>query len=148
MPKSKNRPAYAAKKKQTNIKKQKAREMSNDLQKQAANMPVSYTYHKDAESVQIPMKAWQMMNALAKELQPLAMLVSTFEQIGQDHIANGTLIPVFQGDIEPEMQDGAPKIVSGQIQYKLKDEFWEPKVQLVNSDGSKLGEVHTLEARD
>lgn len=119
--------------------------MSNQQDKAMANMPVSYTYHKDAESVQIPMKTWQMMNALAKELQPLAMLVSTFEQIGQEHIANGTLIPVFQGDIEPEMLDGVPKIVNGQIQYKLKDEFWEPKPQLVNPDGSPLGAVHKLE---
>lgn len=110
-------------------------------------MPVSYTYHKDAESVQIPMKAWQMMNALAKELQPLAMLVSTFEQIGQDHIANGTLIPVFQDDIEQEKDEvGNPKFQNGQPSLKLKDSFWEPAPQLVNPDGSPLGAtIHKLE---
>lgn len=149
MPKSKNRPAHAAKKKISNINKQKAKEMSNDLQKQAANMPVSYTYHKDADHVKIPMKAWQMLNSLAKELQPLAMLVSTFEQLGQEHISDGTLIPVFQGDIEPEMLDGAPRMVNGQIQYKLKDTFWDThgdnKIQLVNPDGSPLGDIHKLQ---
>lgn len=134
MAKSRNRPQYKIKKKKNNIKKQKAKEMANELKDKMAKMPVSYTYHKDADHVKIPMRAWQMLNSLAKELQPLAMLVSTFEQLGQEHINDGTLIPVFQEDIEAELQDGAPKIVNGQIQYKLKDAFWEGKVQGAPSD--------------
>lgn len=145
MAKSKNSKYHNAFKKSSNIKKQKTRQMTNELNEKAATMPISYTYHKDAKTVEIPMKAWQVLNSLAKELQPLAMLVSTFEQLGQEHISNGTLLPVYQKDIEPEMLDGAPKMVNGQIEYKLKDEFWEPKVKLVNQDGSPIGLIHTAE---
>lgn len=124
MAKSKNRPQHKVKKKKANIKKQKQREAMNDLKNKVANMPVSYTYHRDADHVKVPMRAWQMLNALAKELQPLAMLVSTFEQLGQDHINDGTLIPVFKEDVEIEMKDGAPLIVNGQVQHKVKEAFW------------------------
>ncbi len=129
MPVSKHRPIHKEKVKENNIKKQKEREMDNQFNKKMADMPVSYTYHKDADHVTVPMKAWQMLNSLAKELQPLAMLVSTFEQLGQEHIADGTLIPVFKDDIEPEMKDGAPLLVNGQVQHKLKDSFWKDKPQ-------------------
>lgn len=127
MPTSKHRPKHKAKKKENNIKKAKHKEAMNELKNKVANMPVSYTYHKDADHVKIPMRAWQMLNALAKELQPLAMLVSTFEQLGQDHINDGTLIPVFKEDLEVEMKDGAPLLQDGQVQHKLKDSFWAKK---------------------
>lgn len=150
MPKSKHRPAFKVKKKENNIKKQKHKEAMNQLEQKVATMPVSYTYHKDADHVKVPMRAWQLLNNLAKELQPLAMLVSTFEQLGQEHINDGTLIPVFKDDIEPEMKDGAPLMINGQIQHKVKDSFWakhkdaniaakqEVTPLLVKPDGSDL----------
>lgn len=127
MAQSKHRPKHKDTVKKNNIKKAKLKQQMNILKNQAEEakkMPISFSYHKDQDTVQVPMKAWQMLNALAKELQPLAQLVSVFEQVGQDHINDGTLIPVFQEDIEPEMKDGAPLVVNGQIQYKLKDAFW------------------------
>lgn len=148
MPKSKHGPKHKAKVKANNIKKAKIKQMSNQQEKTQATLPVSYTYHKDATSVAIPMKAWQLLNSLAKELQPLAMLVSTFEQLGQEHIADGTLIPVFQADIEQEKDEqGNPKFQNGQPSFKLRDDFWEKdkKVQLVNPDGSPLGDIHKLQ---
>ena len=143
MAESKHRPKHKAKVKEKNIKKQKHREAMNDLKDKAANMPVSYTYHKDADHVKVPMRAWQMLNALSKELQPLAMLVSTFEQLGQDHINDGTLIPVFQADVEPEIKDNAPVIVNGQIQYKVKESFWATH-PLFASDRPETSEPFSL----
>jgi len=133
MPKSNHGPKHKAKVKKRNILKQKQKQMEN-FKNPNGKMPISYTYHKDAPTVEVPMKAWQVINAMAKELQPLAMLVSTLEQVGQDHINDGTLIPVFQEDVEPEMKDGAPLLVNGQIQYKLRDSFWSSKTVNISAE--------------
>lgn len=116
MAQSKHRPAHKAKKKVNNIKKQKLREMANE----AKNQPVTFVYNKDKETVEVPIKMWQTLNQAAQQLQSIAVFVSTMELVGQYHMQDGTLLPVFQDDLETTGQknpDGSPAV-------KIKDSFW------------------------
>jgi hypothetical protein len=116
MAKSRNRPKHKVYKKTKNLNKQKLREMANELK----NQPITFVYNKDKETVEVPIKAWQTLNQAAQQLQAIAMFVSTMEVVGQQHMSDGTLLPVFQDDLEPSGQrnpDGSP-------QMKIKDSFW------------------------
>ena len=116
MAKSKNRPKHKAVKKQRNIQKQKIREMIN----QAENQPVTFVYHKDKKTVEVPINLWQTLNQAASQLQAIAMIVSIMETVGQQHMQDGTLLPVFKDDVEPTGKtnpDGSPNV-------KIKDSFW------------------------
>jgi hypothetical protein len=116
MAKSRNRPKYKAKKKKANIHKQKLKQMANE----AKNQPITFVYNKDKETVEVPIKMWQTLNQAAQQLQGIAVFVSTMETVGQIHMQDGTLLPVFQDDLEASNQrnpDGSP-------QMKIKDSFW------------------------
>lgn len=113
---SKNRPKHKAEKKKRILKKQKLREMANELK----NQPVTFVYNKDKDTVEVPLKMWQTLNQAAQQLQAIAVFVSTMELIGQQHMQDGTLLPVFTDDLEQSGQknpDGTP-------QLKIKDSFW------------------------
>ena len=98
MAQSKHRPKFKANKKRNNIKKQKQKEMQNANQEK--ENPVTWAYHKDRETVEVPIKAWQMINQAANELQAIARFVSVTEQIGNLHQQDGTLLPVYKDDLE------------------------------------------------
>jgi len=140
MPKSKNRKAHNIKKSISNFKKHKQRQMENIAKNQ--KNPVTLVYHKDRKTVTVPLQAWQMLNQAAKELGPLANFVAVMENIGQQHMDDGTLIPVYQEDTEvipgTENNPGGP-------QRKITDEFWErnseakvPATNLVTLAGDPL----------
>lgn len=136
MAKSRNRPQYKVKKKKSNLKKQKLREMAN----QAKNQPLTFVYNKDKETVEVPIKAWQTLNQAAQQLQGIAIFVSTMELVGQQHMQDGTLLPVFQEDLEVTSEknpDGSP-------QMKIKDSFWTKtqapleKPSIIMADGKTV----------
>jgi hypothetical protein len=113
---SRNRPKHKAVKKKKNLEKQKLREMANELK----NQPVTFVYNKDKNTVEVPLQLWQTLNQAAQQLQSIALFVSTMELIGQQHMQDGTLLPVFTDDLEQTGQknpDGTP-------QLKIKDSFW------------------------
>ncbi len=113
---SKNRPKHKAYKKAKNIKKQQLREMANE----AKNQPLTFVYNKDKKTVEVPIQMWQAINQAAQQLQAIAVLVSTVEVVGQQHMSDGTLLPVFQDDLEPTGKmnpDGTPQV-------QIKDSFW------------------------
>jgi hypothetical protein len=116
MAKSKNRPKYKAKKKKANIHKQNLKQMAN----KAKNEPITFVYNKDKETVEVPIKMWQTLNQAAQQLQGIAVFVSTMETVGQLHMQDGTLLPVFQDDLEV----GTQKNPDGSPQMKIKDSFW------------------------
>lgn len=124
MAKSRNRPAYKAKKKKSNIQKQKQKQMQNQQEAEAKKQPINWAYHKDAKTVEVPINAWLMINECARQLEPIARFVAVTEQIGQQHQIDGTLLPIYEGDVEaiPGKFDqmGRPAV-------KLKDSFWEGK---------------------
>lgn len=139
---SRNRPKHKAVKKKKNLEKQKLREMANELK----NQPVTFVYNKDKDTVEVPLKMWQTLNQAAQQLQSIAVFVSTMELVGQYHMQDGTLLPVFQDDLETTGQknpDGTP-------QLKIKDSFWirgtgdkTPKVEMekpliVEADGKTI----------
>lgn len=116
MAKSKTSKGHKAYTKAKNLKKQKLREMANELK----NQPVTFVYNKDKDTVEVPLKMWQTLNQAAQQLQSIAVFVSTMELIGQQHMQDGTLLPVFTDDLEQTGQknpDGTP-------QLKIKDSFW------------------------
>ncbi len=119
MPVSKNRKKYSEFKKSNNINKQKLKQMNNTQKEN----PVTFLYHKDKDSVEVPMKAWQTLNQAAQALQSIALFVSTMEIVGQHHMADGTLVPVFSKDLEPS----GVKNPDGTDQLKIKDSFWEDR---------------------
>lgn len=86
------------------------------------NQPVTYTYHKDATTVAVPIKAWQMLNQAANELRAISTFVAVMEQVGDQHMGDGTLLPVFADDLEAV--PGVPPLPNGQVQRKIKDSFW------------------------
>jgi len=118
MAKSRNRPQYKVKKKLANIKKQKLREMQNAKQEQ----PVTFVYNKNKQTVEVPIQAWQTLNQAAQQLQSIALFVSTMELVGQNHMTDGTLLPVFNKDLEDVPGTLGP---NGKPQQKIKDSFWE-----------------------
>jgi hypothetical protein len=118
MAKSRNRPQYKVKKKLANIKKQKQREMQNAKQEQ----PVTFVYNKNKQTVEVPIQAWQTLNQAAQQLQSIALFVSTMELVGQNHMTDGTLLPVFNKDLEDVPGTLGP---NGKPQQKIKDSFWE-----------------------
>lgn len=132
MPKSKNRPQYKVKKKLTNIKKQKQREMQNAKQEQ----PVTFVYNKNKQTVEVPIQAWQTLNQAAQQLQSIALFVSTMELVGQNHMTDGTLLPVFNKDLEDIPGTLGP---NGKPQQKIKDSFWD-STPLVFEDSQGIGE--------
>lgn len=104
--------------------------MANKEQEQ----PLTFMYDKDKQTVEVPIKAWQTLNQAAERLRDIAMFVSTMELVGQQHIADGTLRPVFKKDTEPVLQevtlpDGTKRLQQvigpdGQPQIKVRDSFW------------------------
>lgn len=139
MAKSRNRPEYKVKKKKQNIHKQKQREMQNAAQAQNEKRPINWTFHKDKETVEIPINAWQMIAQSAHELEAIARFVSVVEQVSHQHQTDGTLMPVYQDDVEPIPGKFGPK---GEQQYKLKDSFWNKgvaeKPTIVMADGKTI----------
>ena len=121
MANSRHRPKHKAKVKAYNIQKQKRKEMENIQKEKAEQTPKTYTYHRDAKTVTVPLGAWQMLNQAARDLQPLAVFVSVMEQIGKDHMDDGTLLPVYQDDLEVVPGMAGPK---GEPQYRVKESFW------------------------
>ena len=140
---SKHGPKFKAKKKKSNINKQKRREMENIEKEQ----PKTFVYRKDRQTVEVPIQAWQILNQSAQQLQSIALFVSTMELVGQQHMTDGTLLPVFDRDLEPTGQknpDGSPQV-------KIKDSFWEKaspvmameKPLIVKADGKTLYDATT-----
>jgi len=128
--------AYSKKKaKQKQLLKHKQKQMEQNLNQG----PVTFVYQKDKQTVEIPLKEWQTLNQAATRLQDIAMFVATMEQVGRQHIDDGTLLPVFQNDLEPTTTlnpDGTP-------QMKIKDSFWTGKSDLgkptiVKADGETI----------
>lgn len=127
--------------------KQKLSRMS-----EKTSQPVTFVYNKDKSMVEVPIKLWQTLNQTAQQLQAIAMFVSTMESIGQIHMQDGTLLPVFSEDLEPsefKNPDGSP-------QMKIKDSFWntisilKPEVPVkeeivFNASGPLVKENATLE---
>ena len=140
MGKSKNRPKYKVKKKASNILKQKEREMQN----KNAEQPVTFVYNKNKSTVEVPLQAWQTLNQAAQQLQSIALFVSTMELVGQGHMTDGTLLPVFNKDLEDIPGTlGA----NGRPQQKIKDSFWkstpvvfEESPSIVMADGKTIYE--------
>ena len=144
MAKSKSSPRHKEyKKKKTAEKlliKRKVKEMEQNLQQG----PVTFVYHKDKQTVEIPLKEWQILNQTASKLQDIAMFVATMEQVGRLHIEDGTLLPVFQNDLE--YSDNPAE------QPKLKDSFWSKtksnlgKPTIVKADGQTVYESSNEES--
>ena len=131
MAQSNHGPKHKAKKKKANIQKTKQRQMENNKVAQPqGEQPVNYTYHKDATTVAVPVKAWQALNMAAEKLADIAMFVSVMEQIGNEHMTDGTLMPIYKNDLEAIPGKFSPK---GEQQYQIKDSFWskgkEPLIQ-------------------
>lgn len=135
---SRNRPKYKVKKKKKLIQKQKQKQMDNIQKKQ----PVTYTYHKDAETVAVPIRAWQMLNQSAESLRNIATFVSVMEQVGNQHMTDGTLLPVFDDDLE--VVPGSQPMANGQVQKQIKDSFWirgkKEEPLIVMTDGTPFTE--------
>jgi len=132
MAKSKTRPKHKAYKKNQAVKKQNVKNKIKQMKENLQQGPVTFVYHKDKNTVEIPLKDWQVLNQTASRLQDIAMFVATMEQIGRQHIEDGTLLPVYQSDLDFTGNPGE--------QPKLKDSFWENKSGLgkptiVKADG-------------
>ena len=134
MAKSKNRPAYKVKKKKQNIHKQKLKEMANE----AKNMeqPLTFVYNREKQSVEVPIKAWQTLNQAADQLRGIALFVTTMELVGQQHMTDGTLLPVFKKDTEPS----GVKNPDGTDQLKIKESFWDEN-KTIPSVGEKPSKI-------
>lgn len=134
MAKSKTSPRHKAYKKKKAAAKQLIKHKVKQMEQNLQQGPVTFVYHKDKQTVEIPLKDWQVLNQTASRLQDIAMFVATMEQIGRQHIEDGTLLPVFQSDL-----DYADNTTGGQP--KLKDSFWDKqkgglgKPTIVKADG-------------
>lgn len=132
MAKSKTSPKHKAYKKKKAAQKQLIKHKIKQMEQNLTQGPVTFVYHKDKQTVEIPLKDWQVLNQTASRLQDIAMFVATMEQIGRLHIENGTLLPVYQSDLDFTGNPGeAPK---------LKDSFWDKqkgfeKPTIVKADG-------------
>lgn len=82
--------------------------------------PLTFVYNKYKKTVEVPINAWQALNQAADKLREIAMFVTTMEMVGQRHMTDGTLIPVFKEDTEPS----GVKNPDGTDQLKIKDAFW------------------------
>lgn len=140
MAKSKNRPAYKLKKKQKNIQKQKQKQMENQKQ------PRTWVYNKDKDSVEVPIKAWQTLNKAAEELSSIAVFVTTMELVGQQHMTDGTLLPVFDEDLTTV---AGP---DGKQRMEIKPEFWNKHSKkmeaptIVMADGKTIYDANASKA--
>lgn len=132
MAKSKNRPAYKAKKKKQNVHKQKLREMANEAKN--LEQPLTFVYNRDKQTVEVPIKAWQTLNQAADQLRGIALFVTTMELVGQQHMTDGTLLPVFKKDTEPS----GVKNPDGSDQLKIKESFWAENKPTVSEAPSKI----------
>jgi len=146
---SRNRKAHKVKKKIKNVKKQQLREMANEIK----NSPITFVYHKDRKTVEIPLAEWQTLNQSAERLRDIAMFVVTMEQIGRQHLEDGTLLPVFSGDTKlsgRKHPDGSLITDSqGNPELMITDEFYAkhsptsvtPKMEkptIVKADGKTI----------
>ena len=118
----KRRAQSKAKKKAHNKAKNDLKHLNNMQEKQAQQQPVSFEFHKDATEVTIPINAWKTLVTCLKPFESLAMLFATVDQIGQQMVDKGDLLPVFFDD--PEPIPGAVPDAQGRVQRKIKDSFW------------------------
>ena len=136
MAKSKTSTRHKAYKKKKAIQKQQIKQKVKQMEQNLQQGPVTFVYHQDKQTVEIPLKEWQVLNQTASRLQDIAMFVATMEQIGRLHIENGTLLPVFQSDLEYSENPAE--------QPKLKDSFWTKqkgnlgKPTIVKADGQTV----------
>lgn len=133
---SKHRPKFKAKKKQSNINKQKKREMQNTQNEQ----PKTFVYNKYKDTVEVPIKAWQTLNQAAQQLQSIGLFVTTMELVGQQHMTDGTLLPVFEKDLVPT----GDKNPDGSVQYKIRDEFWEASIPTMEKPTIVMADGQTI----
>lgn len=150
MPKSKSSPRHKAYKKEKNEKKLLIKKQIKQMSENLTKGPRTFTYHKNTKTVEVPLKEWQVLNDAANRLQDIAMFVSTMEQVGRLHLENGTLMPVFDSDLEPS----ETKNPDGSFQLKIKDSFWnkgkiitgaEEKPTQVVADGNVIYEASQAE---
>ena len=123
MPKSNHGLKHKAKVTKHNIEKTKTKQMENFQEAKAKEQPETFTYDEAAQTVTIPMNAWQTLNHCALKLQEIGLFVSTMELIGQQHMADGTLIPVYSSDLEPT----GVVLPDGRSQKKIKADFWKKR---------------------
>lgn len=126
---------------QKEIKKLKS-QLSKMSEQNLTQQPLGFIYHKDKETVEVPIKLWNVLNQSAQKLQDIALFVSTMDLIGQQHIQDGTLRPFYESDLEDDLT--GPKNPDGSYKKKPKDSFWnKPKFELekptlVTVDGQPL----------
>ena len=153
MGKSKHGPAHKIKKKKANIQKIKTKQMENFQEAKAKEQPVTFTYDENAQTVAIPMKAWQTLNHCAMKLQEIGLFVSTMELVGQQHMSDGTLLPVYNSDLEPT----GVTLPSGEAQKRIKPEFWQKRAKeknvivekptIITVDGQTIYDASSKEAQ-
>lgn len=137
MAKSKTSERHKDYKKKKEIKKQQIKQKVKQMEQNLTQGPVTFVYNKDKQVIEVGIKEWQALNQAATRLQDIAMFVATMEQIGRQHIDNGTLLPVFASDLEDGVNpDGTPG-------KKIKDSFWNNKGTLskptiVKADGNTI----------
>lgn len=146
MPKSKVRKDHTEK---VNLrKKNQQKEFKNlktqllKMSEQSTKQPLGFLYHKDKDTVEIPIRYWNVLNQSAQKLQDIALFVSTMDLVGQQHIQDGTLKPFYESDLEDDVT--APKNPDGSFKKKPKDSFWGEKTikiekpTLVYADGQPI----------
>ena len=148
MAKSKTSPRHKEYTKKKTQQKQLIKHKIKQMEQNLNQGPISFVYSKDKQTVEVPLQEWQALNAAADRLQDIAMFVTTMRLINQQHMQNGTLLPVFSTDIEKDPEggtnpDGSPKMI-------LKESFWTKggglgKPTIVKADGETIYEASEVE---